>query len=112
VPLRPTVQVATSVDPSRDAEVRRTGIVDCCARVASGHAAAPPANVMNLRRRPWSNIGLAHRLSVAGRFVAWSGEQATAERPKSPWADLNCSEAACQAALCVINENPWIGSSF
>src|SRR5262249_25798514 len=27
-----------------------TGITDCCARAASGHAAAPPSNVMNSRR--------------------------------------------------------------
>jgi hypothetical protein len=27
-----------------------TGIVGCCARAASGHAAAPPSSVMNSRR--------------------------------------------------------------
>jgi hypothetical protein len=26
------------------------GIADCCARVASGHTAAPPMSVMNSRR--------------------------------------------------------------
>jgi hypothetical protein len=28
-----------------------TGIADCCARAASGHAAAPPRRLMNSRRR-------------------------------------------------------------
>src|SRR5947207_10868361 len=28
-----------------------TGIADCCARAASGHAAAPPTNEMKLRPR-------------------------------------------------------------
>jgi hypothetical protein len=27
-----------------------TGIAGCCARAASGHAAAPPSSVMNSRR--------------------------------------------------------------
>jgi hypothetical protein len=27
-----------------------TGMADCCARAASGHAVAPPSSVMNLRR--------------------------------------------------------------
>lgn len=27
-----------------------TGMLGCCARAASGHAAAPPISVMNLRR--------------------------------------------------------------
>ena len=35
-----------------EAELRKpiTGIVGCCARAASGHAAAPPRSVMNSRR--------------------------------------------------------------
>jgi hypothetical protein len=38
--------------PSGDAPCRNpiTGIVGCCARAASGHAAALPSSVMNWRR--------------------------------------------------------------
>ena len=37
-----------------------TGIADCCARAASGHAAAPPSSVMNSRRF----IRAAHRFAA------------------------------------------------
>jgi len=39
-------------DPAAVASRRNpiTGIADCCARAASGHAAAPPSSVMNARR--------------------------------------------------------------
>jgi hypothetical protein len=30
-----------------------TGIADCCARAASGHAAAPPSMAKNFRRSMW-----------------------------------------------------------
>jgi len=48
-----------SVIPSGDVGVRNpiTGIADCCARAASGHAAAPPSSVMNSRRL-MSDMGL------------------------------------------------------
>jgi hypothetical protein len=38
--------------PSDDLLSRKpiTGIAGCCARAASGHAAAPPTRVMNARR--------------------------------------------------------------
>jgi ABC transporter substrate binding protein len=39
----------TRVAVLRDAAIP-TGIAACCARTASGHAAAPPRSVMNLRR--------------------------------------------------------------
>jgi hypothetical protein len=29
------------------------GIADCCARAASGHAAAPPSAAKNFRRSMW-----------------------------------------------------------
>jgi hypothetical protein len=32
------------------AKIPMTGIVGCCARAASGHAAAPPSSAMNSRR--------------------------------------------------------------
>jgi hypothetical protein len=66
------------INPSPDVEVRRTDIED--RRGASGDAAAPPANVINLRRRPWSNIGLAPRLGAAGQFAAGSGYRRAAEK--------------------------------
>jgi len=37
------------------APIRRIG-PSCCARAASGHAAAPPISVMNLRRRSWPDF--------------------------------------------------------
>src|SRR5262249_9361280 len=51
-----------------------TGIADCCALAASGHAAAPPSSVINSRRCSWSNgirsptrAGTEHQdLEVAG----------------------------------------------
>ena len=79
--------VGTLIDPSTDVEVRRTGIVDCSARAANGHAAAPPANVMDSAAAPGPTPG-SPRLGAAGLMRQG---QATAERPKSPWADLKCS---------------------
>src|SRR5262249_21101505 len=44
--------VMRSENPSDDTPLRNpiTGIAGCCARAASGHAAAPPSSVMNSRR--------------------------------------------------------------
>ena len=69
VPLADGTLVATP-ELSRDAIARKpiTGIVGCCARAASGHAAAaPPSSVMNLRlfirspRRRWRAAAAALR---------------------------------------------------
>jgi hypothetical protein len=46
-----------------------TGIGGCCARAASGHAAAPPSSVMNSRRFMLS-MGSFVSL-VAGRVLRW-----------------------------------------
>ena len=53
-------------DGSGDPALRNpiTGIAGCCARAASGHAAAPPSSVMNSRRLTLSMEGLP------GRFTA------------------------------------------
>jgi len=59
-----------------------TGIADCCARAASGHAAAAPhSSVMNSRRL-MPDIGLPPRFGAAGLPRA----QAAAGRPESLWA--------------------------
>jgi hypothetical protein len=41
-----------------------TGIAGFCARAASGHAAAPPRNVMNSRRPTGSPSGLQPNLTT------------------------------------------------
>jgi hypothetical protein len=41
-----------------------TGIADCCARVASGHDAAPPSNVMNWRRLMMSPLKSARHITT------------------------------------------------
>ena len=44
-----------------------TGIAGCCARAASGHAAAPPSSPMNVRRFKSSmEIPLLHAGSTTG----------------------------------------------
>jgi hypothetical protein len=60
--------------PSGDAPLRNpiTGIAGCCARAASGHAAAPPSSVMNSRR-----LTRSPRRRVA--------EFAKARRDQAPW---------------------------
>src|SRR5215471_218995 len=54
--------------------LRPTGIVACCARAASGHAAAPPRSVMNSRRfTPMSPV-----LRPKGNTVRRAGDCCTA----------------------------------
>jgi hypothetical protein len=44
-----------------------TGIAACCARAASGHTAAPPSSVMNVRRFMWLHVaGCATQTGSAG----------------------------------------------
>src|SRR5262249_38281098 len=52
-----------SAYPSGDAPLRNpiTGIADCCARAASGHAVAPPSSTMNSRRFTASDSRASHR---------------------------------------------------
>jgi hypothetical protein len=42
--------LGTLIEPNLDVEVRRTGIVDCSARAAIGHVAAPPSDAVKFRR--------------------------------------------------------------
>jgi hypothetical protein len=62
----------------------------CCARAASGHAAALPSSVMNFRRLV-SNMGFPpgrrhHNRLASARAVASPYVQPAAERSASPWA--------------------------
>src|SRR5262249_43934616 len=51
----------------------------CCARAASGHAAAPPSNVMNWRR-------LGSNMAPPGtRCASLPQGQAAPEAPAGPW---------------------------
>src|SRR5262245_5911297 len=53
ISLRPLRKAATrDADASREPGLTRpmTGTAGCCARAATGHAAAPPSSVMNSRR--------------------------------------------------------------
>src|SRR5262245_55694644 len=83
--------------PSSDVLLRNpiTGIVGCCARAASGHAAAaPPSSVMNSRRLmsnmslspPWHGRSVYRALSLPQKGQLVLG------------ADLNCSESSGGAA--------------
>ena len=63
-----------------------TGISACCARAATGHAAAPPSSVMN-ERRFMPDMGLSRHPMRRGL-----PPQTSTEGPAGPWADLNCSE--------------------
>jgi hypothetical protein len=47
-----------------------TGIVDCCARAASGHAAAPGDEIAPPHSRFWIDFGGLHRNRVIN-FVRW-----------------------------------------
>src|SRR6516225_9004922 len=69
---RPRRNAATrSIEALADVLLRNptTGIAACCARAASGHAAAPPSSVMNSRRLlsnmelpvPWVTARIGHR---------------------------------------------------
>jgi hypothetical protein len=66
--FRPPWNAVTNGHSAGDALPRKpiTGIADCCARAAGGHAAAPPSSVMNSRRL-MSNTALP--LAI-GRFTA------------------------------------------
>jgi hypothetical protein len=51
--FRPLRNASTKrADPAADVFLMNpiTGVPGCCARAASGHAAAPPSSVMNSRR--------------------------------------------------------------
>jgi len=74
-----------------------TGIADCCARAASGHAAAvPPSGVMNSRRF-MLNMGTSSPVAWRRRHRAWRSVYRTLSLPQSSrqvlGADLNCSES-------------------
>src|SRR5215468_4151265 len=58
--------------------MRRTRSL-CCARAASGHAAAPPSNVMNSRRLK-AGMGLSHPVQPVSRTLSL----ARRDRP-GPW---------------------------
>src|SRR5438445_4574847 len=75
-----------------------TGIGDCCARAASGHAAAaPPRSPMNSRRlmpdtaSPLQSVYCTLSLPQSGRQVLWAG--------------LNCSESRAAAGRPRIHVN-------
>src|SRR5262249_44831610 len=57
-----------------------TGIAGCCARAASGHAAAPPSSVMNSRRL-MSDMG-----ACFPRLAPMKRTQGNTERTAGPWA--------------------------
>src|SRR5436309_1330673 len=69
-----------------DVDARAVGIAGCCARAASGHAAAPPSSVMNSRRL-MPNIGLPPPP------VGLPHAQPAAEGPASPWGRPQYSRA-------------------
>jgi hypothetical protein len=52
-PLRNASRSLTLTCAELDPRNPITGIVDCCARVASGHVAAPPSVAKNFRRSMW-----------------------------------------------------------
>src|SRR5439155_19615959 len=72
-----------------------TGIAGCCARAASGHAAAaPPMSVMNWRRLMSLN---------RGRALGLPHPQTSTERSAGPWAELDCSASGISRELiCLI----------
>jgi hypothetical protein len=45
------------------------GIVACCARTASGHAAAAPSSVMNSRRLNDHLVGAGEEFRRTSRFI-------------------------------------------
>src|SRR5262245_49848603 len=66
-----------------------TGIADCCARAASGQAAAPPSSVMNWRR-PKSSMGSSPEPAVP----AYRRLTMPRKRPQVLGLDLNRSESS------------------
>jgi len=56
--------MATAVSGDEEWRNPITGIAGCCARAASGHAAAPPSRVMNARRL-MSDMGSSRALAMA-----------------------------------------------
>jgi hypothetical protein len=60
--------VALDGEPSGRKPIR-TGLLACCARAASGHAAAPPTAKMNSRRLTW-DIRIPPALGAAGQSTA------------------------------------------
>jgi hypothetical protein len=82
------------------APMRRIRSAGCCARAATGHAAAPPSSVMNSRRRmpdtgasPSQSVRRTLSLPPAGRQVLGAG--------------LNCSEI--EVLRCTVPLEPMAG---
>jgi hypothetical protein len=94
-----TPSIATAPGPVHEAEsaIGVTGIAGCCARAASGHAAAPPTSVMNSRRLMCSprteDHTLPHRTSGS---MSGDGKRGAGHRPQATALILDSTEAAFQ----------------
>ena len=81
--------VADTLERSEPVVIARDGLLsDCCARAASGHAAAPPMSVMNWRRLR-SSMGSSPEPAVP----AYRRLTMPRKRPQVLGADLKSSES-------------------
>jgi hypothetical protein len=88
---------AWRAEPSSDRLLTKptSGIAGCCARAASGHAAAPPSSVMNSRRFMSDNgpssspVPMRAKTAAAAIGLPAPAYRGMADRPLGQY--LNCS---------------------